>query len=229
MAETVVLHNHSICFPHFPASCCEAKPCNWLWCRKKWHVPFSSQRIKGHVLGDISLWPAQNSSVASHITYTICPKVSGMICEGLVCPSLPSAKALNTHSAQLLHILRQTCSLTFEPWGAVACMCQSPILSLVCLANSYPLFRTHLQYIFLWKPFPTLWGRGDPTLDGAPQHSVLSKRTHHTDNSPFFLSCSLHSVSLCLLVIFLLTTNAQVTQNSSWWMPRKQQTKKKVN
>lgn len=151
-----------------------------------------------------------------------------MICEGLVCPSLPSAKALNTHSAQLLHILRQTCSLTFEPWGAVACMCQSPILSLVCLANSYPLFRTHLQYIFLWKPFPTLWGRGDPTLDGAPQHSVLSKRTHHTDDSPFFLSCSLHSVSLCLLVIFLLTTNAQVTQNSSWWMPRKQQTKKKL-
>ena len=103
-------------------------------------------------------------------------------------PHLPTAMDILTDS-NYLHILKWASSLTSGPWRVLLPACNVlPILSLVCLANSFPLFRTHFRYIFPRDAILTPRGRGKPhnILFWAPQPITQKHRPFFSFLFPLF-------------------------------------------
>ena len=77
----------------------------------------------------------------------------------------------------------------------------SPILTLVCLADFDPIFRTHLQHIFPRDALLTPKGQESPTI-----FCFEPCNPPHRSSVPYFLS---YSLSPCLLGFSILNTNSQ--------------------
>ena len=99
-----------------------------------------------------------------------------------------------------LHTLKWASSLTSGPWSVLH-VTFSPILTLVCLADFDPIFRTHLWHIFPMDALLTPKGQESPTIFC----SELCNPPHRS-SVPYFLS---YSLSPCLLGFSILNTNSQ--------------------
>lgn len=105
-----------------------------------------------------------------------------------------------------LHI---SSGLVSSPLGLEVCCCLhvtlSPILTLDCLADFDPIFRTHLRHIFPRDAILTPQGQKSPTIFC----SELCNPPHRS-SVPYFLS---YSLPPCLLGFSILNANSQ-SQNS---------------